>query len=98
MSLHSEDFASPCSDLAGKWVAGGGSKDPVSHDEDIFTLDVDGEALQEEMECELEEETVQDPGRVRTISNPGQASKKEREEQRQTCETPKLVHFMRERT
>ena len=84
MSLHSEDLASPCSDLADKRVAGGGCKDLVSHDEDIFTLDVDGEAPEEEMECELEEETVQDPGGVRTISNPGQASKKEREEHEAT--------------
>ena len=27
VSLHSEDLVSPCSDLAGKWVAGGGCKD-----------------------------------------------------------------------
>ena len=52
----------------------------MSHDEDILTLDVDREALEEEMECELQDETVQDPERVRTISNPGQPSKKEREE------------------
>ena len=56
----------------------------MSHDEDIFTLNVDGEAPEEEMECELEEETVQDPERVRTISNPGQPSKKEREEHEAT--------------
>ena len=37
----------------------------------IRTLDVDGEALEEEMECELEDETVQNADRVRTISNQG---------------------------
>ena len=56
----------------------------MNHDEDILTLNVDGEALEEEMECELENETVQDPDRVRTISNPGQPSKKEREEHEAT--------------
>ena len=45
----------------------------MSYDEDILTLDVDGEALEEEMECEFEDETVQEPERVRTISNPGHA-------------------------
>ena len=48
-------------------------------DEDILTLNVDGEAPEEEMECEPEDETVQDAERVRTISDPGQPSKKERE-------------------
>ena len=56
----------------------------MSHDEDILTLNVDGEALEEEMECELENETVQDAERVRTISNPGQPSKREREEHEAT--------------
>ena len=60
VSLHSEDFVSPCSDPADKQVAGGGRKDVMSHGEDIFTLNVDREALEEEMECELEDETVQD--------------------------------------
>ena len=45
---------------------------------------MDGEALEEEMECELEDETVQDAQRVRTISNPRQPSKKEREEHEAT--------------
>ena len=52
----------------------------MSHDEDSRKMDVDGETLEEEMECELEDETVQDADRVRTISNPGQPSRKEREE------------------
>ena len=60
------------------------AKTSMSHDEDIFTLNVDGEAPEEEMECELEDDTVQDPERVRTISNPGQPSKKEREEHEAT--------------
>ena len=33
-------------------------------------LDVDGEALEEEMECELEDETVQGVERARTIADP----------------------------
>ena len=53
-------------------------------DGDNLTLKVDGEALEEEMECELEDETVQDTERVRSISNPGQPSKKEREEHEAT--------------
>ena len=56
----------------------------MSHDEDILTLNVDGEELEEEMECELEHETVQDAERVRTISNPGQPSQKECEEHEAT--------------
>ena len=39
---------------------------------------MNGEALEEDMECELEDETVQGAERVSTIS-PGQPSKKERE-------------------
>ena len=38
----------------------GGCKDIMSHDEDIFTLNVDGEALEEEMECELEDDRIQE--------------------------------------
>ena len=49
VSLHREDLLSPCSDPADKVVLGGGCKDVMSHDEDILTLDVDGEALEEEM-------------------------------------------------
>ena len=45
---------------------------------------MDGETLEEEMECELEDETVQDPERLRNISNPGQPSKKKREEHEAT--------------
>ena len=56
----------------------------MSFDEDILTLNVDGDALEGEMECELEDETVQEPERVRTISIPGQPSKKEREKHEAT--------------
>ena len=98
-NLHSEDLGSPCSALADKQVAGGGCKEIMSHDEDIPTLNVDGEAPEEEMECEPEDETVQDAERVRTISDPGQPSKKEREKARgNTCAVQKLVHCMCERT
>ena len=48
----------------------------MSYDEDILTLNVDGEALEEEMECELEDDTVQDAERVRTISDPRQPNVK----------------------
>ena len=51
---------------------------------DILTLNVGGEALEEEMECEHEDDTVQDAERVRTISDPRQPSKKEREEHEAT--------------
>ena len=74
VSLHSEDLGSPCADLGDEQVAGRGCKDILSHDEDIPTLNVAGEALEEEMEREIE--TVQDAERVRTISNPGQPSKR----------------------
>ena len=68
-------------------------------DEDILTLNVDGEAPEEEMECEPEDETVQDAERVRTISDPRQPSKKEREKARSnTRAIQKLVHCMCERT
>ena len=56
----------------------------MSHDEDILTLNVDGEALKEDMECEPEGETVQDAVRVRTISDQGQPSKREREKHEAT--------------
>ena len=75
-----EDFVSPRSHLSDKQLAGIGCKDIMSHDEDVLTLNVDGEALEEEMECELEDETVQDAESVRTTSEPGQPIKKEREE------------------
>ena len=48
----------------------------MSHDEDILTLNVDGEALEEEMECELEDDTVQDAERLRTSSDPRQPNVK----------------------
>ena len=83
-SLHSEDLVSPCSDPAEKRVAGRGFRGIMSHDEHILTLNVDGESLEEEMECEQEDETVQDAEAVRTVSNPGQPSKKEREEHEAT--------------
>ena len=52
----------------------------TSREESIFTLNVDGEALEEDTEWEFEDETEQDAERVRTISDPGRTSKKEREE------------------
>ena len=56
----------------------------MSHDEDILTLNVDGEALEEEIECEREDETLLDAEIVRTTSDPGLPSKKEREEHEAT--------------
>ena len=61
-----------------------GAKGVMSHDEDILTLNVDEKALEEEMECEREDETVQDAERVSTISNPSQPTKKEREKHEAT--------------
>ena len=43
------------------------------------------------MECELEDETVQDAEGVRTISNP-------RQREEHDCAIPKLVHCMFEKT
>ena len=51
-SLHSEDLLSPCSDTAEKRVAVRGFRGIMSRDEHILTLNVDGESLEEEMECE----------------------------------------------
>ena len=76
VNLRSEDLVSPCSGPADKQVAGGGRKEIMSHDEDIFTLNVDGEALEEEMECEPKDETAPDADRVRTISYLGQPCKR----------------------
>ena len=70
VSLHSEELVSPCSDPADKQGAGGGCKDIMSHDEDILTLNVEGEALEEEVECELEDETVQDARPSQTQDSP----------------------------
>ena len=56
----------------------------MSHDEDVLVLNVDGEALEKEMECELEDETVQDAEIVRIFSDPGLPSKNEREEHEAT--------------
>ena len=67
ISLHCEELVCQCPDPADRQVAG--CKDIMSHDEDIFTLNVDGEALEEEIECELEDETVQDAERLRTVSS-----------------------------
>ena len=84
VNLASEDLVSPRSDPAGKQVAGRGCRDVMSHDEDILILNVDGEAPEEEMKCELEDEPYRIQKRVRTISDPGQHSKKEREEHEAT--------------
>ena len=48
----------------------------MSRDESILTLNVVGEALEEDTGCELEDETGQDADSVRTMSYPGQPSKK----------------------
>ena len=53
-------------------------------DNDIFTLNVDCGAMGEEMECEAEDQAEQDADRVRTISDPGQPSKRERQEHEAT--------------
>ena len=53
-------------------------------DDDILTLNVDCGVLGEEMECEAEDQAEQHADRVRTISDPGQPSKREREEHEAT--------------
>ena len=55
-----------------------------SWDNDILTLNVDCGALGEEMESEAEDQAEQDADKVRTISDPGQPSKREREEHEAT--------------
>ena len=49
-------------------------------DHDILTLNGNGEALGEKMECDVEDRTEQDADRARTISDSGQPNKREREE------------------
>ena len=49
-------------------------------DNDILILNVDCGALGAEMECEAEIQAEQDAERVRTISDPEQPSRREREE------------------
>ena len=56
----------------------------VVDDVDIFTLNVDGGALGEEMECELEHQAEQDADRLRSISDSGQPSRRERKEHEAT--------------
>ena len=78
----SEDLVSPRSDLADTQLVGRGI---MSHDEDILTLNVDGERrLKKRWNARLRTKTVPDAERVRTISNPAQPSKKEREEHEAT--------------
>ena len=48
-------------------------------DNGIFTLNADCGAMGEEMKCEAEDQAEQDADRVRTISDPGHPSKRERE-------------------
>ena len=52
VNFRSRDLVSPYSGPAGEQVDGGGCEEILSHDEDILTLNVNGEALEEEMECE----------------------------------------------
>ena len=59
--LH-DAFVCPCSEAED-------TEGECDDDDDILTLDVDGEALGEEMECELENQAEQDADRVRTISS-----------------------------
>ena len=63
-SFHNEDL-NPRPDPPEKHVAGERRNDIMSHDEDVVTVNVDGEALEQEME-ELED----DAERVKNISKP----------------------------
>ena len=81
VNLRSEDLVSPRSeseDTEGECVK------LADDDNDIFTLNVDCGAMGEEMECDAEDQAEQDADRVRTISDPGQPSKREREEHEAT--------------
>ena len=87
VNLRSEDLVSPCSGPANKQVAGGGCKEIRSHEEDILTLNVNKNSIIVfffKKKKTPEEDTVQDAERVKAISNPGQPSKKEREEHEAT--------------
>ena len=56
---------------------------PLRKNRGMFILDM-WRALGEEMECEAEDQSEQDADKVRTISDPGQPSKREREEHEAT--------------
>ena len=75
VNLPKAEIVSPCSDASDKQHAGRG--DETSRDEGILTLDVDGEALEEEMERELEDQVEQNAERARTIFDTRQPSKRE---------------------
>ena len=60
--LPSGDFVSPSSGLADEQLARRGCGEMTSRDESILTLNVVGEALEEDTGCELEDETGQDGG------------------------------------
>ena len=64
-------------------------------DNDILTLNVDCGALGEEMECEAEDQAEQDADKVRTISDPEQPSKREREEHEATHAQYRSVKLFR---
>ena len=99
VNLRSEDLASPRSDLADKQVAGGGCQEIMRRDEDILTLNVNGEALEEEMECEPEDETVQDAERVKTPSQiQDSPARKNVRSTRQHMRSTELAHCVCERT
>ena len=73
-SLHSKDLVSPCSDPADKQVAGGGCTDITSHDEDILTLNVDGEALEEEIDVSLRTKRYRMQGPSQTQDSPARTN------------------------
>ena len=50
----------------------------ADNDEDILTLNVDEDAVGDEMVCDVEGQTEQYAARVRTISDPGRRNKRER--------------------
>ena len=71
----------------------------MSYDEGMLTQSAEREALEEEKERELEDETVQKAEIVRTTSDPGLPSNREREEHEAThAQLQKLVCCMCERT
>ena len=54
-NLPSEDLVSPRSSLTDRQVEGRGCKDVMSCDEGILPMSVNGEPLEEDVECELDE-------------------------------------------
>ena len=96
INLNSEDFVSPCSDPADKQVAGEEMQRNHEPRRGHAHSERGRRGTEEEMDCEVEDETVQDAERVRTISN--SPARKNVMSTSNTCAVQKLVRCMCERT